>query len=489
MNRFASRIAASTMVIAVAMVGCHSDAVVESASASIVQRSEQQASRYAEQARAAAQAGDAARAVGLAERAVELAPRDVGYRMLLADVYLRSGRFRSAESAYGDVLSLDPGNARAGLSMALVQIGQGRNGDALISIEGLNESAPASDVGLAYALAGQPQRAIQLLEPAARAPGANGRTRQNLALAYAMSGDWQRARAVAAQDVSPAELSGRLQQWASFAHPATPHSAVASLLGVSPGEDPGQPVRLALSQPEPQAQAFASAEPAVDAAAPAAAASAEAPVQLAEAPAAAPVVEPIQYAEAPVVAAPAPAAAAENANWWPSPAAGASAEAPAAAEAAPRPEARYAAAVSTLSAPSPVLSRPQVAPARAARPTFRPAPITRVAAVSARIPRIGSGPGRFVVQLGAFANPQNAERAWQQASARFGLGHAEPRTARVTVNGRTFTRVAIAGFGSRADAVRVCSSIQARGGNCFVRALAGDAPVRWASNPGRGRRA
>ncbi|MEA3016882.1 MAG: hypothetical protein QOI38_1604 [Sphingomonadales bacterium] len=487
MNRFASKIAASTMVIAVAMVGCHSDAVVESASASTVERSEQQASRYAEQARSAVQAGDAARAVGLAERAVELAPRDVGYRTLLADVYLRSGRFRSAESAYGDVLALDPGNARAGLSIALVQIGQGRNGDALISIEGLDESAPASDVGLAYALAGQPQRAIQLLEPAARAPGANGRTRQNLALAYAMAGDWQRARAVAAQDVSPAELSGRLQQWASFAHPATPHSAVASLLGVSPGEDPGQPVRLALSQPAPEAQAFASAEPAVEAPAPVAEASAEGPVQLAEAPAAAPVVEPIQYAEAPVVAAPAPAAA-ESANWWPSPARTASAEAPAAAEAAPQPEARYAAAVRTLSAPSPVLSRPQVA-ARASRPTFRPAPISRVAAVSARIPRIGSGPGRFVVQLGAFSNPQNAERAWQQASARFGLGHAEPRTARVTVNGRTFTRVAIAGFGSRADAVRVCSSIQARGGNCFVRGLAGDVPVRWASNPGRGRRA
>ncbi|HEX8654708.1 MAG TPA: SPOR domain-containing protein [Allosphingosinicella sp.] len=488
MNRFASKIAASTMVIAVAMVGCHSDAVVVSASASTAQRSEQQASRYAEQARAAVQAGDAARAVGLAERAVELAPRDVAYRMLLADVYLRSGRFRSAESAYGDVLALDPGNARAGLSTALVQIGQGRSGDALVALEGLNESAPASDVGLAYALAGQPQRAIQLLEPAARAAGANGRTRQNLALAYAMSGDWQRARAVAAQDVSPAELSGRLQQWAAFANPAAPHSAVASLLGVSPGEDPGQPVRLALSQPEPQAQAFAQAEPAVEAPAPVAEASAEAPVQLADAPAAAPVVEPIQYAEAPVIAAPAPAAA-ESANWWPSPAQSASVEAPAAAEAAAQPEVRYAAAVRTLSAPSPVLSRPQVAPARASRPTFRPAPIARVAAVSARIPRIGSGPGRFVVQLGAFANPQNAERAWQQASARFGLANAEPRTARVTVNGRSFTRVAIAGFGSRADAVRVCSSIQARGGSCFVRALAGDVPVRWASHNGRGRRA
>ena len=53
MNRFASKIAASTMVIAVAMVGCHSDTIVASASASTDERSHQQAARFAEQARAA----------------------------------------------------------------------------------------------------------------------------------------------------------------------------------------------------------------------------------------------------------------------------------------------------------------------------------------------------------------------------------------------------------------------------------------------------
>jgi Flp pilus assembly protein TadD len=506
MNRFATKFAASTMVIAAAMVGCHSDTVVASASASTAERSQQQASRLAEQARAALQGGNAARALGLAERAVELSPRDAGYRMLLADLYLKNGRFRSAETSYGDVLTIDPSNVRAGLSIALAQIAQGRSADALVELEQLSGAAPASDVGLALALAGQPQRAIELLEPAARGAEANGRTRQNLALAYALAGDWQRARTVAAQDVSPAELGERLRQWAALAQPSASHSAVATLLGVTPVADPGQPVRLALAEPEaPVAYAAAESAP-VAAAVPqveAASAPAEAPVRLAEAPApapvAAPVEEPIRYAEAPVIPAPgpvvmaaAPAPAAEQpvrtAAWWPAPSRSAPAQAaPAEAEAAP--EVRYAAAVRTLSAPSPVLTHSPATVARAARPTFRPSPVNRAAAITARLPRIGSGAGQFVVQLGAFANPANAERAWAQASSRFGLGSAEARTARVTVGGRTLTRVSIAGFSSRTDAARVCSSIQARGGSCFVRAVSGDTPVRWASSAGRNGRA
>jgi Flp pilus assembly protein TadD len=502
MNRFATRFAASSLVIAAAMVGCHSDSVVASASASTSERAYQQAGRFAEQAREAMQRGDAARALGLAERAVEMSPEDAGYRMLLADLYLRNGRFRSAETSYSDVLAIDPSSTRAGLNVALSQIAQGRSGDALVQLEQVSGSAPASDLGLAFALAGQPQRAIELLEPAARAQDANGRTRQNLALAHALAGDWERARTIAAQDVSPAELGPRLQHWASLAQPSASHNAVATLLGVTPAADPGQPVRLALAQPAPAPVAFAAAEP-VPEPVQIAAASDEAPVEVAETQAVVPVQEPIQYAEAIVVpaaepvaevaspAVPAPVAQqpVRTASWWPTPARSpVPAEAEAAPEAAPvTPEVRYAAAMRTLSAPSPVLSRAPATVARATRPTFRPAPIHRVAAITARVPRLGSGTGRFVVQLGAFANPQNAERAWAQASRRFGFASAEPRTARITVGGRTLTRVSIAGFSSRTDAVRLCSSIQSRGGSCFVRAVAGDTAVRWASAGTRAR--
>ena len=43
-------------------------------------------------------------AVNLLEQAVTIAPRDAGYRLLLADAYMKSGRFQSAEATYRDVL-------------------------------------------------------------------------------------------------------------------------------------------------------------------------------------------------------------------------------------------------------------------------------------------------------------------------------------------------------------------------------------------------
>jgi Flp pilus assembly protein TadD len=557
MTRFATKFAASTMVIALAIVGCQADMLAGSATASTAERSANQANRLAEQARSAAQRGNHAEALQLAERAVELAPRDAGYRMLLADVYLKNGRFRSAETSYADVIEIDAANVRAGLSIALTQIAQGRSGDALVSLEEVQDHAPAADVGLAFALAGQPERAVQLLEAAARAPDATGRTRQNLALAYAFAGDWTRARTVGAQDVSPAELNERLRHWASMASPSGRSTAVATLLGVSPVQDAGQPVRLALNGQAPVAYAQAAPAPLPAAAAQApdmfaeAEAPAPAPVAVAAAEAPAPVaatVEVIRYAEAPVVVAPAPAPAAAPApvrfaaapvaasvtysaapapapapvayaaapapapvpaaepaaNWWPAPAqAPAAVPAPApvqyaaaepvqaapvqAADEAPAP----AAVAAVLSAPSPVLSR-TVAPALTARPVYRQAPLNRAAAVSARLPRsavTAGGNGNFVVQLGAYADSANAERAWNTAQSRFGVARAQMRTASVNISGRQLTRVSVAGFASRADAVRLCSSIQSKGGACFVRGTAGDAPnVRWASRADTPRR-
>ena len=514
MTRFATKFAASTMVIAVAMVGCQADMLTSSATASTAERSAGQAGRFAEQARAAVGRGDHVEALRHAERAVELAPQDAGYRMLLADVYLKNGRFRSAETSYADVIEIDEGNVRAGLSIALTQIVQGRSSDALVSLEAVQDRAPAADVGLAFALAGQPQRAISLLEPAARGAGANGRTRQNLALAYALARDWARARTVAAQDVSPAELNNRLRHWATMATPSGQAAAVATLLGVTPVEDAGQPVRLALNAAAPVAYAEAAPAPV-----PPAFAQAEAPAPVAVAaaaleasgPEAAPAQEVIRYAEAPVVVAPAPAPVAQAAtvrfaaapapaavteqpaNWWPAPTAPAvSAPAPAPVRAAAAEDAPAPAAVAAiLSAPSPVLTR-TASPALTARPVFRQTPVNRAAAVSARLPRSAAASvatGNFVVQLGAFADAGNAERAWNNAQSRHGVSRAQMRTASVTISGRQLTRVSVAGFANRAEAVRLCSSIQSQGGSCFVRGTAGDVPnVRWASRAGTARR-
>ena len=480
------QLAASTLVLGLTVVGCkpaasnYRPAALSAAAA----KSEAEAGKVFAKAQASVQKGDVAGALALAERAVELSPRDAGYRMLLGDLYLKSGRFVSAETAFTDVLTLYAGNTRATLSLALAQIAQGKSREAVAHLDSVAGSVPA-DAGLAYALAGQPQRAIELLEPAARAPGANARVRQNLALAYAVAGEWQKARMTASQDVSPEEVGRRMEQWASFANPATTHLQVATLLGTTPVQDSGQPVRLALAPPAPQQPAYAEAQ--------APAPEPQAPVAVAQAP----VVQPQAPVEVAQAAAPAPAsmeAAAEKvavAFEYAPPEHGDAFEAPAAVAIVDVPAstpsrtpqtisgATLASAVTSLvKAPEPILkavARVSPAPVR----TFIPRKAVAAVRPSA---------GRYVVQIGAFRSAAQVEKAWSQAVRRYRFPNA-PMSTTVSIPGKgTFHRLAVSGFSSPVDAGRACQAIRGNGGTCFVRANAGDAPVQWASRY-NGRRA
>ena len=53
--------------------------------------------------------------------------------------------------------------------------------------------------------------------------------------------------------------------------------------------------------------------------------------------------------------------------------------------------------------------------------------------------------------------------------------------ARFVSNKGTFYRLSITGFASQRDAITRCKALQSRGGACFVRNFAGDAPVQYAS--------
>ena len=118
---------------------------------------------------------------------------------------------------------------------------------------------------------------------------------------------------------------------------------------------------------------------------------------------------------------------------------------------------------------------------------IRAAMVNRVPA-----PAIPSAPGRkyrsrrlgaVVVQIGAFSNEANAERAWMEPPAHYGL-RRRPLTTTIQINGRTLNRVAIRA--SRpGDAQRLCGQIRAQGGACFVRGNAGDASIRWAARYSR----
>ncbi|HEX8401745.1 MAG TPA: tetratricopeptide repeat protein [Allosphingosinicella sp.] len=431
MNHNVPKLAACSVALSALAIGCTpaTQHYRPASLASATPEAEKDATRLYEQAQKAVAAGKLGAALALAERAVEATPRDVGYRMLLADLYLKNGRFASAESSFADVVALDPGNVRGSLSLALTLVAQGKTGLAIAELDKLDGSAAPGDLGLAFALAGQHERGRALLEGAASAPGATGRVRQNLALVYALAGDWQKARATAAQDVSPAELPQRLEHWASLANPANSYSQVAALLGVNPIADAGRPERLALSTAE------------------------QTPVALAEAVPEAPVVPVV--ASAPVAVADASAA-------------------PASTPLANVGDAvQLAAAAEALVKPSPVLLKAllQTAPL----PAFKPARVVRQSAPSSE------RTGRFVVQIGAFRNLNQANLAWGQATRRLAVGNKQPLTTTVNLPGRgTFYRLSIAPFDAPAQAARACQTIRAQGGACFVRAVAGDAPLQYA---------
>ncbi|MDT9597802.1 SPOR domain-containing protein [Sphingosinicella rhizophila] len=444
MNKATMKFAASSLIIGVTMVGCSATPERPGALAASTAKAEQQAGQYHSRARLAAQRGLMGQALVLAEHAVELSPRDVAYRMLLGDLYLKNGRFQSAATSFADVLALDPGNDRAGLSRALALVGRGDRDGALAQLETVSSSIGAGDLGLAYALAGQPQRAVAMLEAAARAPGADGRTRQNLALAYAFAGDWQKARVTAAQDVSPAMLDERLLQWAALASPTSSANQMAILLGITPSADPGQPVRLALAPTRQESNALAALE------ASAAAEADAAPLEM-SAP------EPVQIAAVETVE---PVSLPETIG------------------AEPKVETvDYVAAVEALVAPEPALLRTASADIATTVPTFSSPRLQPV-----RQKPVRTSSGGFVVQIGAYSSAENVERAWAQAYRRYGFSDYQPLSTKIGIPGKgTFHRLSVAGFETRADAARICSTIKAKGGACFVRTVAGDAPVRWAS--------
>ena len=388
----------------------------------------------ATKAQLALASNDVAAAIPLAELAVERSPQDAGFRALLGNCYLAAGRFASAEAAYRDSLGVYANQPQVILKLALVQIAQGKNDEAKLLLAEARSVLDTSDAGLALALAGDPQSAVAMLEPAARTVGADARTRQNLALAYALAGDWGQARIIAAQDVPPDQLDTRIQQWMVLAKPARASDQIAAFIGIQPAAtDPGQPVRLALHKGE--AVREAAAQPIGDV-----------PAGLTET---ATVELP---AAGPVAVEPAPVAIAEVAPPPPPPA---------------------------FVAPEPVKladARPALSPA-AAR-LSEPMPVVRKAAA----PRAVSGKSRAVVQLGAYSSRERIAFAWNKVSGKHGsLKRYTPVTARFAGGEGVVYRLSVKGFESERDAVNLCNSLKRAGAACFVRSVSGDAPVQFAS--------
>lgn len=403
----------------------------------------QRADKAADAARKALAKGQAERAIGHAEDAVLAMPGEAEHRVLLGHAYLSAGRFLSAGQAFDDALTIDPAHGRAALNLALAKTALGDWAGARRTLDKFETVIAPGDRGLALALAGDPNGAVQILGDVARDENATPTVRQNLALALALSDRWQEARAVAAIDLSPADVDARIIHWAAFSRPSAASDQVASLLGVKAVDDVGQPVQLALRGSAPM---MAEAAPAperpnfMDM-------TTEAPIAVAET---TPVTEPQEPARVAVAAVEAPAVAANPVF------------AVARIMFAERREIVQALPVSYRErAASPVrMAAKTPAPARAVERDF----------VS----------GDYYVQLGAYDSVGVAQDAWGRMSRRVSaLGKLKPHTAQTNVGGVEYHRLAVGGL-ARIDANALCRQVQASGTRCFVRTHAGDRLASWA---------
>ena len=411
--------------------------------------------KAAAEAQKALAKGDVAKAIGLTEALVSADPRNPAYRALLGQAYLRGGRFDSAATSFNDAMKLGDNSAKTALSLALADVGAGRNAEAVAILNDWRDAIPAADLGLAYALAGESGRGVAILSDALRGGDNSTKVRQNLAYAYALDGRWREARVMAAQDVPPEKLDARISDWVMKARPEDSKLRIAALLRVPMVADAGQPTALALDASGDQEQ-LAAETGAVKSAAPVVAAASELPA-----------------ADAP---------ADTLAQYQP-------VDAPVAAPAEPTPEAFTQAFNSTPM----VQPLPQIGPE-----LLTPAPARTRMAIAARPTTIAHRPGlrprhaaakvagrgsSHRVQLGSFASEQGARRAWgHYASKNPELRNFKMAITQATVNGKRFWRVAAAGLDGR-GATGLCSAVKNRGGVCFAYAASRTLPGRTVGAP------
>ncbi|RVU05299.1 SPOR domain-containing protein [Novosphingobium umbonatum] len=382
-----------------------------------------------------------------AEQAVAKQPRDAGARAALGRIYLREGRFLSAATALGDAVSLGDTGNRTLLALALAQVGSGQDGAALMTLEQGKGSIPVVDLGLALALAGEPEKGAALLADAVKAGDGSEKLRANLAYAYALAGDWAQARNLISTDLPADRVDARMTEWAAKAKPEASRERVASLLGVAIKSDTGLPARLALAPAPAPVQAK------VDSPVMAAAAETAVPTPVLAANSA-------ESSElAPTV--PAPVASSANVENFRVITASMTPVSPAPDMAAPAVDPKPVAAkladkTKAKAKPAKAQTKSPDAQMAQAEPAAKPAP---------KVLRSGN----HMVQLGAFLSEQNAQRARDAAVARDKGLEGRISIAKATVNGRDFWRVTVAGLDA-ASAAGKCEAIRKAGGACFARA-------------------
>lgn len=385
--------------------------------------------------------GQAPRAIALAETSVKADGRNAALREVLANAYLRAGRFESARQAYADAIELGDDSSRAAIGLVMADLALGHNSAALDTINTYGDVLPAADLGLALAMAGQSERGIGVLTTAIRQGQNVPKVRQNLAYAYALAGMWGEARVMAGQDIPANQVDARVQAWAALARPEDARRRIAGLIGAPVIPDNGQPEALALANFPANGQ-----NQSAQVAAPAQAATAGAELAPSQAPYPSGALARIDLAPASSPAAPA-----------------APSQGPVFVQ---RPVVQPVAAPSAKARSA----MPHSAPVRAAAKAGS-TPVRVAAKASAAMPAKAAR-GTHLVQLGAFNSQESARRAWHHFVARNPALQGHPNMiTKVTVRGHDFWRVQAAGFTGQASAASLCSTLRSHGGACLVMAV------------------
>lgn len=409
----------TTALASVALAGCSTNAAPR-------------AETSFQKAQIALEKGQADKAVAHAEAAVLSEPRNAGYRALLGAAYLEAGRFGSAATSFSDAMELGDSDPRTVLSYALAEVALGNNSAAVDVLNQWQDDIDAADLGLALSLAGEADRGVHVLANELRAGNNTAKVRQNLAYSYALQGNWRAARVMAAEDVPADQIDDRIGQWAQVVAPEQYQSRVAGLLNVSPTADGGQPMHLALANHPSHDMMVADA-------------AAEIPAEE----------EDTMLAFADM-----------EADYQ------ASTEEPA----------QFAVASDVVAQPVGPVERQYVS-----NPVVQaiPASTSRLAANSSqRRMAATSGDaanGTHLVQLGSFSSREGAERAWAIYQRRYAkLSGRDAVITEAKVKGKTFYRVAAAGFGAN-SAKAMCSTVKASGKGCFAYAESRPMPGAVAS--------
>jgi Flp pilus assembly protein TadD len=313
----------------------------------------------------------------------------------------------------------DPGNAAAWNDLGIAFDLQGNFAAAVNPYQQAllaDPSLTAAEVnlGLSLALSGNGPEALQYLGPLATGQGATPKIREDYAAALVASGRSDEARQVLAVDLPPDQVNSAMQGFSDLI--AQSQQAPSPL---PPAPTAAEVTTTTVTQSESM-------------------------------PAAAPVV--LTSTTPPTPDAPPPAYVPDNSTG---------------AYTGPSP----IPVTASSSTPGPEIEPPAASPPPAAAPVSAPAHAVSAAPVPvAPVEAPSTSSGDASVQLGALNSQDDAERAWHNISSATPalFGDKQPDIVAVTVNSKTFYRLRVGGFDSKADAAKFCGEVSAAGNACTV---------------------